>query len=145
MMGIVDPKTYWDLPETVWWICARDEGWVADMQEMSEEDKAALALFGIKPELKLLPRLGLSEGEFKAPLQMVSAEESEKPSRTAEPILPGQALDDLFKKVSTGQVRMTAIRVGKSSDGQVTVPLAEFNGLIFRIATGNRVLAGLWS
>ena len=52
--------------------CARDAGWVADLQDMSEEDKAALALFGIKPELKLLPRLGLSEAEFKAALQMVS-------------------------------------------------------------------------
>jgi len=40
---------------------------------------------------------------------------------------------------------MTAIRFGRSSDGQIPVPLAELNGLMFRIATGNRVLAGLWS
>jgi hypothetical protein len=45
--------------------------------------------------------------------------------------------------VSSGQVRMTAIRFGRSSDGQI--PLAELNGLMFRIATGNRVRAGLWS
>src|SRR5437762_7573668 len=114
MTRIVGPKAYWDLPETVWWICARDEGCVTNMQDMSEEDKAALALFGIKSELKLLPRLGLPEAEFKAALQMVLAQESEKPPRTAEQILPGRALDDLFKKVSSGQVRMTAIRVGKS-------------------------------
>jgi hypothetical protein len=35
----------------------RDEEWVANMQDKSEEDKAALALFGLKPEVKLLPRL----------------------------------------------------------------------------------------
>ena len=137
MTSVVDPKTYWDLLETVWWIRSRDEEWVADMQDKSEEDKAALALFGLKPEAKLLPRLSLPEAEFNAALQMVSA-------CTAEPLLD-QSLDDLFKKVSSGQVRMTAIRFGRSSDGQIPVPLAELNGLMFRIATGNRVRAGLWS
>jgi hypothetical protein len=137
MTSVVDPKAYWDLLETVWWIRSRDEEWVADMQDKSEEDKAALALFGLKPEVKLLPRLSLPEAEFNAALQMVSA-------CTAEPFLD-QALDDLFKKVSSGQVRMTAIRFGRSSDGQIPVSLAELNGLMFRIATGNRVRAGLWS
>ena len=108
------------------------------MQDKSEEDKAALALFGLKPEVKLLPRLSLPEAEFNAAMQMVSA-------CIAEPILLDQTLGDLFKKVSSGQVRMTAIRFGRSSDGQIPVPLAELNGLMFRIATGNRVRAGLWS
>jgi hypothetical protein len=138
MTSVVDPKTYWDLLETVWWIRSRDEEWVANMQNKSEEDKAALALFGLKPEVKLLPRLSLPEAEFNAAMQMVSA-------CIAEPILLDQTLDDLFKKVSSGQVRMTAIRFGRSSDGQIPVPLAELNGLMFRIATGNRVRAGLWS
>src|SRR6266404_4123348 len=138
MTSIVDPKAYWDLLETVWWIRSRDEEWVADMQVKSEEDKAALALFGLKPEAKLLPRLSLPEAEFNAAMQMVSA-------CIAEPTLLDQTLDDLFKKVSSGQVRMTAIRFGRSSDGQIPVPLAELNGLMFRIATGNRVRAGLWS
>jgi hypothetical protein len=138
MTSVVDPKAYWDLLETVWWIRSRDEEWVANMQNKSEEDKAALALFGLKPEVKLLPRLSLPEAEFNAAMQMVSA-------CIAEPILLDQTLDDLFKKVSSGQVRMTAIRFGRSSDGQIPVPLAELNGLMFRIATGNRVRAGLWS
>jgi hypothetical protein len=138
MTSVVGPKAYWDLLETVWWIRSRDEEWVADMQDKSEEDKAALALFGLKPEVKLLPRLSLPEEEFNAAMQMVSA-------CAAEPILLDQTLDDLFKKVSSGQVRMTAIRFGGSSDGQIPVPLAELNGLMFRIATGNRVRAGLWS
>ena len=138
MTSVVDPKAYWDLLETVWWIRSRDAEWVADMQDKSEEDKVALALFGLKPELKLLPRLSLPDAEFDAALQMVSA-------GTAKPSLLDQALGDLFKKVSSGQIRMTAIRFGRSSDGQIPVPLAELNGLMFRIATGNRVLAGLWS
>ena len=138
MTSIVDPKAYWDLLETVWWIRSRDEEWVADMQVKSEEDKAALALFGLKPEAKLLPRLSLPEAEFNAAMQMVSA-------CPAEPTLLDQTLDDLFKKVSSGKVRMTAIRFGGSSDGQIPVPLAELNGLMFRIATGYRVRAGLWS
>src|SRR5256885_1968823 len=49
MTNVVDPKAYWDLPETIWWICKRDEQRVTDMQDMSEEDKIALALFGIRP------------------------------------------------------------------------------------------------
>ena len=53
MTSVVDPKAYWDLLETVWWIRSRDGEWVADMQDKSEEDKVALALFGLKPELKL--------------------------------------------------------------------------------------------
>jgi hypothetical protein len=138
MTSVVDPKAYWDLLETVWWIRSRDEAWVANMQDKSEEDKAALALFGLKPEAKLLPRLSLPEAEFNAAMQMVSA-------CPAEPTLLDQTLDDLFKKASSGQVRMTAIRFGRSSDGQIPVPLAELNGLMFRIATGNRVRTGLWS
>ena len=138
MTSVVDPKAYWDLFETVWWIRSRDAEWVADMQDKSEEDKVALALFGLKPEVKLLPRLSLPEAEFNAAMQMVSA-------CIAEPTLLDQTLDDLFKKASSGQVRMTAIRFGRSSDGQIPVPLAELNGLMFRIATGNRVRAGLWS
>src|SRR6266446_3198868 len=138
MTSVVDPKAYWDLLETVWWIRSRDEEWVAEMQDKSEEDKAALALFGLKPETKLLPRLSLPEAEFNAAMQMVSACD-------AEPILLDQTLDDLFKKVSSGKVRMTAIRFGGSSDGQIPVPLAELNGLMFRIATGYRVRVGLRS
>jgi hypothetical protein len=53
----VDPKTDWDLLGSVWWIRSRHEEWVANMQDKSEEHEAALALFGLKPEVKLLPRL----------------------------------------------------------------------------------------
>jgi len=55
MTNVVDPKAYWDLPETTWWICKRDEQWVTDMQDMSEEDKIALALFGIRPMTVVQP------------------------------------------------------------------------------------------
>jgi hypothetical protein len=143
MTSVVDPKAYWDLLETVWWICTRDEERVAAMQGMNEEDRVALGMFGMKAELNPLGLPGLQEAECIR--QLVSPQDNEKPSRIAEPILPARAMDDLFAKVSSGRVRMTAVKFGGSSDGQIPVPLAELNGLMFRIATGDRVLVGLWS
>src|SRR5271169_79139 len=72
MTNVVDPKAYWDLPETIWWICTRDEQWVTDMQDMSEEDKAALALFGIRPMTVVQP-LKPPPPEIIAALQMMLA------------------------------------------------------------------------
>ena len=137
MMNVVDPKAYWDLPETIWWICTRDEEWVTDMQDMSEEDKVSLALFGIRPKT-VVHRLKPPPPEIIAAQQMMLAQEDEKPTRTAEAIVPGQALDDLLNKVRSGRVRMTAIRFAEGSDAQIPVPLAELNGLVFRFATGHR-------
>jgi len=144
MTNVVDPKAYWDLPETIWWICKRDEQWVTDMEDMSEEDKIALALFGIRPMTVVQP-LNPPPPEIIAALQMMLAQENEKPARTTEAIVPGQALDDLLNKVRSGRVRMTAIRFAEGSDAQIPVPLAELNGLVFRFATGHRVRVGLWS
>jgi hypothetical protein len=48
MTSVVDPKAYWDLLETVWWIRSRDEEWVANMQDKSEEDKASSGL--VRPQ-----------------------------------------------------------------------------------------------
>ena len=145
MTSVVDPKAYWDLLETVWWICTRDEEQVAAMQGMSEEDRVALGMFGMKAEFDPLPLLALPEAEFTAARQLVSPQDDEKPLRIDEPILPARAIDDLFAKVSSGRVRMTAVRFGGSSDGQIPVPLAELNGLMFRIATGDGVRVGLRS
>jgi hypothetical protein len=145
MTSVVDPKAYWDLLETVWWICTRDEEQVSAMQGMSEEDRVALGMFGRKAEYDPLPLLALPEAEFTAARQLVSPQDDEKALRIDEPILPARAMDDLFAKVSSGRVRMTAVRFGSSSDGQIPVPLAELNGLMFRIATGDRIRVGLWS
>src|SRR5207253_10619005 len=75
MTNVVDPKAYWDLPETIWWICKRDEQWVTDMQDMSEEDKTALALFGIRPMTVVQP-LKPPPPEIIAALQMMLAQEN---------------------------------------------------------------------
>jgi hypothetical protein len=48
MTSEVDRKTYWDLPETIRWICTRDEQLVAAVRDMSFEDKMAEALWGMK-------------------------------------------------------------------------------------------------
>ena len=145
MTSVVDPKAYWDLLETVWWICTRDEERVAAMQGMGEEDRVALGMFGMKAEFDPLPLLGLPDAEFTSARQLVPPRDDEKPLRIDKPILPARAMDDLFAKVSSGRVRMTAVRFGSSSEGQIPVPLAELNGLMFRIATGKGVLVGLRS
>jgi hypothetical protein len=99
----------------------------------------------MKAEFDPLPLLGPREAEFTAARQLVSPQDNETRLRTDEPILPARAMDDLFAKVSSGLVRMTAVRFGGSSDGQIPVPLAELNGLMFRIATGDGVRVGLRS
>src|SRR5207237_800852 len=100
--------------------------------------------FGIRPKT-VVHRLKPPPPEIIAAQQMMLAQEDEKPTRTAEAIVPGQALDDLLNKVRSGRVRMTAIRFAEGSDAQIPVPLAELNGLVFRFATGHRVGVGLRS
>jgi hypothetical protein len=43
-----DRKKYWDLLETLRWIEKRDEQMVAEIWEWSDDDRMALALFGMK-------------------------------------------------------------------------------------------------
>jgi hypothetical protein len=144
MTSAVDQKTYWDLLETVRWICTRDEQRVAAMWDMGEGDRIAPAMFGVKAELALLPPLGLQGTKPDADRQAISPRDNEKSSRIDGPTIP--ALDDLFRKVSSGRVQMTAIRCEVSSDEQILVPLAELNDLMFRLSPGHPVaLVGLWS
>ena len=49
---------------------------------------------------------------------------------------PGQALDDVFRKVHSRRVQMSAIKGDESSDEQIPVPPAELNDLMFRISPG---------
>ena len=161
MTNVVDPKAYWDLPETIWWICKRDEQWVTDMQDMSEEDKIALALFGIRPMTVVQP-LKPPPPEIIAALQMMLAQENEKPARTTEAIVPGQALDDLLNKVRSGRVSddRNQIRRGQrcanpssargaeragvsvrnrpSGEGRIMVTIAPFSGLEFAAVFARR-------
>lgn len=137
MTSEVDRKTYWDLPETIRWICTRDEQLVAAVRDMSFEDKMAEALWGMKVPRVIHSRPGPSGTNRGADLEA--------------PALQGDAaashpLDDSLAKVRSGRVRMTAIRCDKCSNEQIPVPLAELNDLEIRITPGHPVApAGLWS
>ena len=44
-------KAYWDLLETLRWICTRNEERVAAMWGMNEDDRLAVVMFDGKPEI----------------------------------------------------------------------------------------------
>jgi hypothetical protein len=44
-------KTYWDLLETLRWICTRNEKLVAAMWDRSDDDRMAVTLSGMKVPL----------------------------------------------------------------------------------------------
>jgi hypothetical protein len=54
-----DQKAYWNLLETVRWICTRDEERVAAMWDMDEDEQMAVTMFDPKPEhtLSLIARM----------------------------------------------------------------------------------------
>jgi hypothetical protein len=62
MMIDPDRKTYWELLETVTWIVTRDDRRVAVLQECSDQDKMALALWGMKVRMVIHSLQGLGEG-----------------------------------------------------------------------------------
>ncbi len=138
-MRNADRKTYWDLFETVSWICSRGEEKVAAMWGWSEEDKASATVSGMRVRMVMHspPELGSSRGaviETAAPEANRSAVEALHP------------FEDLLRKVHSRRVRMTAINLRDPDERQIEVPLAEMNDLEFRMIPDNRgVVAGLWS
>jgi hypothetical protein len=136
MTNDVDRKTYWDLLETLRWICTRDEQLVAAMWDLDDDTRMALALFG-----KEVPR------DIRPPLSRTTRGADLDPAapecdgRTSIPVL-----DDVLRKVHSRRVQMTAIRCDRGSDEQIPVPLAEMNDLRFRLMPGRRAApTGLWS
>jgi len=133
-----DRKKYWDLLETLRWIDKRDEQMVAEIWDWSDDDRMALALFGMKDRRVLrLPPEG--SGVNRRPdLVRAEAEGDGGPAPWA--------LEDVLRKVHSGRVRMTGIRCNGNSRRQITVPLAELNDLHFRFIPGHEVApVGLWS
>src|ERR1700730_19054357 len=51
MTSGVDQKTYWDLLETVMWICTREQRQVEAMWDRSGEERMALALSAMRVRL----------------------------------------------------------------------------------------------
>jgi hypothetical protein len=136
MTNDVDRKTYWDLLETLRWICTRDEQLVAAMWDLDDDTRIALALFA-----KEVPRA------IRPPLSRTTRGADLDPAtlqcdrRTSNP-----GLDDVHRKVHSRRVQMTAIRCDSGSDEQIPVPLAEMNDLRFRLMPGHRAApTGLWS
>ena len=141
MIVAVDAKTYWDLGDTVMWICTRDEQRVAAMWDMNENDKLSLALFGMRVRRDIRSPPGPSGSNLGAGWGPAAPQGNDRPS--------GEGLEDLgdvLRKVHSGHVRMTAIRCDGASDRQIAVPLAELNDLSFRLIPGHAVApVGLWS
>ena len=134
-----DRKTYWDLPETLRWIATRDEQLVAAMWDWTDNEKMAVALFGIRVERGIIrSRPGPSGSNDGVDLAPSAFQGDEK---TSIPVL-----DEVLRKVHSGRVRMTAIKCDGNSEEQTPVPLVELNGLRLQLVPDHAVAsAGLWS
>jgi hypothetical protein len=139
MTSDADRKTYWDLLETLRWIATRDEQLVAVMWDWSDDEKMAVALFGIKVEIGIIRSgPGLSGTNRGADLNRPAPQGDEKTSI--------RVLDEVLRKVHSGRVRMTAIKCDGNSEEQTPVPMVELNDLRLRLVPGHPVASvGLWS
>ena len=95
-------KTYWDLLETLRWICTRNEKLVAAMRDRSDDDRMAVTLSGMKVPLVIQSPAGPSGTNHGADLEATAPQGDGSTSI--------QGLDDVLIKVHSGRVRMTAIR-----------------------------------
>jgi hypothetical protein len=140
MMTDRDPKTYWDLFETLCWICFRDEDKVAVMWGMSDEGKASLVMHGMRVERVIHSPPGPSGSTRGAVMGTVAAEQNELAMEAQD------AFKDLLRKVHSRRVHMTAINSRDSHERQIEVPLAELNDLELRMIPDYRgVGTALWS
>lgn len=125
MTEIEPQKAYWDLAESTLWICTRDLEQVRALSILDEQDRIALAMFGLKPPVF---RIG--------PPESVNG---------ANIMWPGQALDELLRKVHSRRVGITAMRAGDNNE-QIPVPAAELNELTFFVQPDyGPPLVGLYS
>ena len=67
-MVSVDKKIFWDLPETVMWICTRDEQRVAGLCDMNENEKLRRALYEMRVERAAISLPGPSGSNLGADL-----------------------------------------------------------------------------
>jgi hypothetical protein len=140
MMTDRDRKTYWDLFETVCWVCFRDEEKVAAMWGMSDQGKLGLVIDGMKVERVIHSPPGPSGSIRGAVMGPVAAEQNEFAMEAQD------VFNDLLRKVHSRRVHMTAINCRDSHERQIEVPLAELNGLELRMIPDYRgVGTALWS
>jgi len=100
---MIDPagKTYWERLETLTWIVTRDDRRVAALQECSDQDKMALALWGMNVRMVIHSPPGSWGRNCGADL--------ETPAPQGNKGAP-HPLDNVLAKVQSGRVGMTAIR-----------------------------------
>ena len=135
---MIDPdrKTYWELLETLTWIVTRDDRRVAALQECSDQDKMALALWGMKVRMVIHSPPGSWGRNRGADL--------ETPAPQGNKGAP-HPLDDVLAKVQSGRVGVTTIRCDGGTNEQIPVPLAELNDLKFLLMPSHPVApVGLW-
>ena len=138
MAGDAGRKVYWDLLETLRWICTRNEKLVAAMRDRSDDDRMAVTLSGMKVPLVIHSPPGPWGTNHGADLEATAPQGDGSTSI--------QGLDDVLIKVHSGRVRMTAIRCDGGNNEQISMPLAELNDLTFRLIPGHPVApVGLWS
>jgi hypothetical protein len=148
MTSAVDQKTFWGLGEMVMWIRTRDHERVVALSDLSELEAMVQAMFAFKPRFDPGSLTRFSGADCNAGCVATAPQSGRQSSDIDEPVMMGwgEAVDDLFRKVHSRRVLMTAIRWGGSSNGQVQVPPAELNDLAFRLLPDYRVApVGLWS
>jgi hypothetical protein len=139
-MNNTEHKTYWDLFETIVWICSRNESKVAAMWDRSDQETVAsvISVMAVRRVMRPPPGgSGLTRGVV----------EPAAPETNQSSIGTQHAFEDLLRKVQSRRVRMTAINCRGSSQRQIEVPLPEMNDLEFRVILDNRDggVPGLWS
>jgi hypothetical protein len=147
-MSTADRKAYWDLRETLHWVCRRGEEGVAAMRDMKEGNRIPLAMFSAKAVVDPLSLPLIAESDFEADDKAAAWQPAWGLPDIAEfdMIGPGQALNYLLRQVHNRHIRMTAIKCDRYRVKQIPVPPVELNDLEFRITPGHRVAkVGLWS
>lgn len=116
------------------------------MWDMDEERRTATALYWMRGPLavpSLLARREINQNAGRGAAPTGDLEPLPIGGPTATPNYP---LDDLFRKVHSGRVRMTAIRCDEASKEQIPMPASELNDLHIEIIPGHAfVPVGLWS
>jgi hypothetical protein len=148
-MTAADCNRYWDLLETLQWIgTRRDEGRIAAIGDINENNRTPLAMFTAEAVFDPHPLLLLANYDFTADCEPVAWQAGRKSLEGNESgmIGPAQALNYLLQQVHSRRIRMTAIKCDRYRVKQVPVPPAELDDLEFRITSDHRLAKiGLWS
>ena len=147
-MTVADRKMYWDLLETLQWICKRDEGRTTAMGDINENNRTPLAMFTAEAALNPHPLSLLANCDFMSDCEPVAWPAGRKSLEANEPSMigPCQALNYLLQQVRSRGIRMTAIKCDRYRVKQVPVAPAELGDLEFRITSDHRhTNVGLWS